>query len=123
MRTAVGVGAACLIVLLLAVVGFTTWGLQPHEQPDHQQFCFAEWCIMPTALTRGASSTVVQVVLRSTALSVTQRPDHPQAWLVDGQGRMTGGPQEQLNAAIGPQQERSADLPLQVVLPNARRFL
>src|SRR5260370_40540976 len=102
MRMAVVVVSACLIALLLAVVGFTNWGMQPHQQLDHQQFCFAEWCIMPTALTRSASSTVVQVEIRSSAIAVTQRADHSEAWLVAGQGRLTGGPEHPRNSRTPP---------------------
>lgn len=110
MRKGFGVVSVLVVLVLLASVGFTLLGLNPHEQPDLGRFCFAEWCIAPTAITVGATGTVVRVNVSSDALSVTQRPDHPQAWVDDGHGGMIGGPQSGLNRAIGPGEQYSTDL-------------
>ena len=123
MRRVIAIFSAALVGVLLAIVGFTIWGLQPHEQDDHRRFCFGEWCVMPTTLTSVSSSTVVRVSVRSDAIASTQRPDHPQAWLVDRDGRMTGGPQGQLDLAVGPQQEYSVDLTFRVAAAGCLTFL
>lgn len=123
MRKGVAILSICVVALAVAVAGLTLLGLQPHQQPDHQEFCFAEWCIAPTALASSSSQTVVHVQVRSSAIAATQRPDHPQAWLVDANGRMIGGPQERLNGALGPQQEYTADLAFPVVAGRCTTFV
>ena len=114
------VGGGPLLILLL-VLGFTFLGLKPHQQPDDERFCFAEWCLAPTGITVG-STTVVHVTVSSDALSVTQRPDHPQAWVDDGSGGMVGGPQGKLNSAIAPGQEYSADLTFGIAIKRCANF-
>jgi len=92
------------------VAGLTLWGVQPRPQGDHAEFCFAEWCIAPASMDVRGSSTLVHAVVRSSALTITQRPDHPQAWLIDEAGRELGGPQHVLDQPVGPGQSFSADL-------------
>jgi hypothetical protein len=120
---AVGVALVGLLLPVLAVAGFTLLGFQPHEQPEHEQFCFAEWCIAPTALTHAGSISVVRVQVRSDARSSTQRPDHPQAWLVDPQGRMVGGPVTELSGPVGPQAGYAADLSFAVATTRCSTFV
>lgn len=114
--------AVLVILMLLVISGLTFIGLKPHPQPDDQRFCFAEWCIAPAEITASASTTVVRVNVHSEALSATQRPDHPQAWLDDGHGRMVGGPQSKLDALIGPGEQYSADLTFAVSTTRCATF-
>jgi hypothetical protein len=123
MRRTVAIASAVVVILVLAVAGLTVWGQQPHQQPDHNQFCFAEWCIAPTAVTHTRSTTAVDVEVRSQAISATQRPDHPQAWLVDQHGRLIGGPQARLNEAIEPEQDYSTELVFPLVTARCATFL
>lgn len=96
------VAAAVVVTAALAVVGLTVLGLRPHPQPDHSEFCFAEWCVAPTAMSGDGGSSLVGVVVQSDARGVTQRPDHPQAWLVDEASHEVGGPQPALDRPLGP---------------------
>jgi hypothetical protein len=99
-----------LLVLALVLAGLTIAGTQPQQQDALARFCFAEWCVKPVGLSLAAGETVVTVEVSSTAGAVTQRPDHPQAWLSDADGKTSGGPQPDLNRAIGPQGSYSAAL-------------
>ncbi len=101
---------AAVLVVVIAAAGLTLLAEQPHAQPDHSRFCFAEWCVAPLAMALAGSTTTVRVEVSSTALGITQRPDHPQAWLVDSAGRSTGGPAIALDRAIGPGASYDADL-------------
>jgi hypothetical protein len=123
MGRTVAIASAGLIILVLAVAGLTVWGQQPHQQRDHDEFCFAEWCIAPNGVTQGQSTTAVEVEVRSHAISATQRPDHPQAWLVDQQGHVTGGPQPRLSGAIGPQQDYKTELAFPLVSSGCASFI
>ena len=123
MQKTVAIASAAVIILMLSVAGFTAWGQQPHHQRDLDQFCFAEWCIAPTAVTHSDSKTAVDVEVRSQARSATQRPDHPQAWVVDPKGKLIGGPQARLNQAIGPQQDYSTELVFPLVTGRCATFL
>ena len=114
--------AGLAILMLLVIAGLTFLGLKPHPQPDDQRFCFAEWCIAPAGITASVSTTVVHVNVSSDALSATQRPDHPQAWLDGGRGLMVGGPQSKLDARIGPGQRYSADLTFAVSTTRCATF-
>lgn len=114
---------ALILVLISAVAGFTVAGQQPHHQRDHATFCFAEWCITPTALKSSGSTTTVDVEVVSTAKSAAQRPDHPQAWIVLPQGGMTGGPQARLGGAIGPQQQYTTELQFDLATSECVTFL
>lgn len=115
--------AALALVLVVAVIGLSVLAQQPHPQPDHGTFCFAEWCITPIGLQANESTTLVDLVVDSTARSATQRPDHPQAWIVGPDGRMTGGPQPQLDGAIRPQQQYTVQLRFGVTTAGCATFL
>ena len=121
-RTVV-IASGALIILALAVATLTVWGQQPHQQRDHAEFCFAEWCIAPISLTQRDASTAIDVEVQSQAMSATQRPDHPQAWLVDARGDLIGGPQPRLGVAIGPQQDYSTQLSFPVVTIRCTTFI
>jgi len=66
---------------------------------------------------------VVHVTVRSSALSIAQRPDHPQAWLVDRQGRQFGGPQPALDRKVGPGQSFDVDLSFRSVTLTCQTFV
>lgn len=123
MGRTVAIASAVLIILMLAVAGLTVWGQQPHHQLGHDEFCFAEWCIAPTAITRSDSTTAVEVEVSSQALSATQRPDHPQAWLADQQGHVVGGPEPRLSGAIGPGQDYKTELVFRLVSTACTSFI
>jgi hypothetical protein len=105
---------AVVLLLIVAVVGVagSTYVVSRTVQhlPFQREFCFAEWCVTPTAYRPGPGSAGVAVHVRSDAKAATQRPDHPQAWLVEQSGALAGGPQAGLDRAIGPGQ--SYDLSL-----------
>jgi hypothetical protein len=48
--------------------------------------------------------------VRSDAKATTQRPDHPQAWLLDQSGAQAGGPQADLDRQVGPGESFDATL-------------
>lgn len=121
-RAIVAVAAGVLIVVLI-VAGLTLQGLQAHPQGDHAEFCFAEWCIAPTSIDVRGRSTVVHAVVRSSALAMSQRPDHPQAWLVDVQGRQVGGPQPALDRRLDPGQSFDTDLSFTSAVSTCQTFV
>lgn len=116
-------GALLLILMSLVIFGLTVLGLTPHQQPDDRRFCFAEWCIAPAGMTASGPTTIVRVNVRSEALAATQRPDHPQAWLDEGHGRVAGGPQGNLESPVAPGQQYSADLTFAVSTTGCARFI
>jgi len=120
---AIAAVASGVLILGLTVAGLTLWGMQPHPQGDHAEFCFAEWCIAPDSMDRSGSSTLVHTVVRSSALAIAQRPDHPQAWLVDGQGRQAGGPQPALDRPVSPGQSFDADLSFATATSTCQTFV
>lgn len=122
MRKGIEVVAVGVILILLVVAGLTFQGLRPHQQRDGERFCFAEWCINPAGITSSGSTTVVHVDVRSEARSKTQRPDHPQAWVDEGNGRMVGGPQSKLDPAVGPGEQYSADLTFGIATTRCATF-
>ena len=123
MRKCIVVALVGLLIMVLAGAGLTLVGLQPHEQSDDDSFCFAEWCIAPAALSNEGSVSVVHVQVHSDAKSSTQRPHHPQAWLLDLQGRMVGGPQIQLSEPVGPGAGYSVDLLFAVAIHGCSTFI
>lgn len=99
------------IVAVVGVVGSTyVVSRTVHHLPFQREFCFAEWCITPTAYHSSPESAEVDVHVRSDAKAATQRPDHPQAWLVEQSGAPAGGPQAGLDRRIGPGQSYDVSL-------------
>ena len=96
--------ASVVIAFVLALIA--TWiaanSVKVIHQQNQREFCFAERCIAPTSYqqTGGASEVVVHV--RNDAKAASQRPDHPQAWLVEQSGTKTGGGQPNLERLLGP---------------------
>jgi hypothetical protein len=82
-----------------ALIGLTEGG-GPRIQKGNAEFCFAEWCLQPMSALPGPSGASVVLKVRSDAKSASQRPDHPQVWLVGTQARTSGGPQPALDRLI-----------------------
>jgi hypothetical protein len=91
-----------VLVLVIAVVGVIAVAHEgsPAQEPGGHEHCFAEWCIAPRSTAIGIQSLTVSVVVRSDAKQASQRPDHPQAWVIDGAGRQIGGPQPSLGGLL-----------------------
>jgi hypothetical protein len=101
-----------ILVALIAVLGGIAVDREssPAQEADGHEHCFAEWCIAPQSSTIGVQATTVRVRVRSDAKQASQRPDHPQAWLVDATGRKSGGPQHALDGLLGPGDSYTATL-------------
>jgi hypothetical protein len=74
----------------------------PALETGGHEHCFAEWCVAPVLSTAGTQSVTVSVRVRSDAKQATQRPDHPQAWVIDASARKIGGPQHVLDHVVAP---------------------
>jgi hypothetical protein len=94
--------AAIVILALGGVAGIWYSAGTVHHLAYQQEFCFGEWCVSPASYTPGPEAVMVGVHVRSDAKSATQRPDHPQAWLVAQSGNRVGGPQPALGRSVGP---------------------
>ena len=92
-----------ILVLVTAVVGVIVLEQQsgPATEAGSNEHCFAEWCIAPESTTIGIQAVMVRVRVRSDAKQAFQKPDHPQAWVIDGSGRQSGGPQNALDGEFG----------------------
>ena len=90
------------LVLLIAVVGAIAVdrGSSPTQEAGGNEYCFAEWCIAPQSTTIGAQAVTVRMRVRSDAKQASQRPDHPQAWVIDASGHESGGPQQALDGLL-----------------------
>jgi hypothetical protein len=108
-RLAIALALAILAVAGLMAVMFAA-GATIHHVSYQQEFCFAEWCVAPTSYAPGTVEVQVGVHVRSDAKAASQRPDHPQAWLVQQSGSQTGGPQATLDRLVGPGDSYEATL-------------
>ncbi len=101
-----------VLVLAIAVVGAIAVAREgsPSEEAGGHEHCFAEWCIAPQSTTIGIRAVTVRVQVRSDAKQASQRPDHPQAWVIDATGRQIGGPQHVLDGQLAPGDSYLADL-------------
>ncbi|HEY1162328.1 MAG TPA: hypothetical protein VGF78_04580 [Candidatus Dormibacteraeota bacterium] len=88
-------------IALAGGIALYTQGSPALEAAGHEH-CFAEWCIAPVLSTIEAQSVSVSVRVRSDAKQASQRPDHPQAWVIDASGRKIGGPQHVLDLLVAP---------------------
>ncbi|HUY73912.1 MAG TPA: hypothetical protein VMW11_05325 [Candidatus Dormibacteraeota bacterium] len=114
--------AIALAVVVMVTSGWlamTSAGTTIHQLPFRQEFCFAEWCVTPTSYAPGTGAMQVGVHVRSDAKAATQRPDHPQAWLVGQAGSRAGGPQADLDRQVGPGASFDATLVFPVPTPHA----
>jgi hypothetical protein len=89
------------------------------HQSYEQEFCFAEWCVAPTSYDPGPAAVEVGVHVRSDAKAVGQRPDHPQAWLVEQSGLQIGGPQPTLDRLVGQGESFDSKLVFRIGAPSA----
>jgi len=93
-----------LLVLGITAVGaiVAVQGSSLVRETGAHEYCFAEWCVTPQSTTTDIEAVTVPVLVRSAAKQASQRPDHPQAWLIDATGRQIGGPQPALDGLLGP---------------------
>jgi hypothetical protein len=112
-------GAA--LVLVIAVVGAIAIDREgsPTQEAGGREHCFAEWCIAPRSTTIGTQVVTVSVLVRSDAKQASQRPDHPQAWLIDATGRQIGGPQHELDSLLAAGDSYMANLTFSTSQPGA----
>lgn len=101
---------ALLLVVAAAFAALMSAAATVHQSRYGQEFCFAEWCVTPTSYDPGSVSVHVGMHVRSDARATTQRPDHPQAWLLDNSGAQAGGPQASLDRQVGPGESFDANL-------------
>ena len=93
-----------VLVLVIAVVGAIAVDRASSlaKEAGGHEHCFAEWCIAPQATTIDIQAVTVRVRVRSDAKQASQRPDHPQAWVIDETSRQIGGPQHALDGLLAP---------------------
>jgi hypothetical protein len=96
----IGLVVIATIVVAGAIV-IARPGAPMHEAGSHE-YCFAEWCIAPNRVSIVAQTVMVTVTVRSDAKQASQKPDHPQVWVIDAAGRQVGGPQHSLDRLIAP---------------------
>jgi len=110
-------GVLVLVIAILGVIAVDRDGGPAQEAGGHEH-CFAEWCIAPGSTTMGARAVTVKVQVRSNAKQASQRPDHPQAWLIDATGRQIGGPQHELDGLLAPGDSYIANLTFSTSQPG-----
>lgn len=101
------------VIVIMVVAGVVALWLSAstvHHLAYQQEFCFAEWCVTPTSYAPGSGEVAVGMHVRSDTRSVSQRPDHPQAWLVAQSGTRIGGGQPSLARLVGPGEAFDTDL-------------
>ena len=94
-------GALALAIAVVGAIAVERESSPTNEAGGHE-YCFAEWCLTPQSTTIGSQSVTVRVRVRSDAKQASQRPDHPQAWVIDAKGRQIGGPQPALDEVLSP---------------------
>ena len=92
--------AVVVLVAIVLVAILVTRPSAPVREAGGHEHCFAEWCIAPTRVALDTQTVTVTVTVRSDAKQASQKPDHPQVWVVDGAGRQVGGPQHPLDRLI-----------------------
>jgi hypothetical protein len=113
------VGGFVILAIALAAVITIAWPSKPTTEAGGHEYCFAEWCIAPRSTTEGAQTVTVRVSVRSDAKQASQRPDHPQAWVIDAAGRQIGGPQASLDRLLAPGDSYTTTLTFSVSQPGA----
>src|ERR1700730_18072434 len=96
------IGVVVIAVIVLAGTIIVTRESAPVTETGGHEYCFAEWCIAPTRVSFAAPPVSVSVTVRSDAKQASQKPDHPQVWVIDAAGRHFGGPQHSLDRLIAP---------------------
>jgi hypothetical protein len=109
-----------VLVLVIAVVGAIAVDREtsPAQEAGSHEYCFAEWCIAPKSTTIGIQAVTVRVRVRSDAKQASQRPDHPQAWVIDATGRQIGEPQHVLDDLLAPGDSYMATLTFSTSQPG-----
>jgi hypothetical protein len=109
-----------VLVVVIAVVGALVVDREsgPAQEAGGHEYCFAEWCIAPQSTTIGAQAVTVRVRVRSDAKQTSQKPDHPQAWVIDATGRERGGPQHALDRLLAPGDSYLATLTFSTTQPG-----
>jgi hypothetical protein len=92
------------LALAIAVLGglVAEQSTRQLREPGGHEHCFAEWCVTPQSTKTDLQAITVGVQVRSDAKQASQRPDHPQAWLLEATGRQVGGPQPSLDRLLAP---------------------
>ena len=96
------IGAAVIAAIDVAGAVLVTQQNAPVLETGGHEYCFAEWCIVPSRASLDLQAVTVMVTVRSDAKQASQRPDHPQVWVIDSAGRQVGGPQHSLDRLISP---------------------
>jgi hypothetical protein len=113
------IGVMMLVVISIACgLALGHQGGPVFETAGHEH-CYAEWCVTPRSFAIDSGAVTLRVLVRSDAKQAYQRPDHPQAWLVDGTGQTIGGPQTALDAQLGPGDSYTAALTFATSQPGA----
>jgi hypothetical protein len=111
-------GLVIVVIVLAAVIAVGRQG-KPTEETAGREHCFAEWCIAPQATTMSVQTVTVGVKVRSDAKQASQKPDHPQAWVIDAAGRQFGGPQHSLDRTLAAGDSYTTTLTFSVSQPGA----
>jgi hypothetical protein len=117
-RVQVGGGLVVAAIVVGGAIAITRQSSPTTEAGGHE-YCFGEWCIAPRSTTVGAQTVTVRVSVRSDAKQASQRPDHPQAWVLDLAGRQIGGPQHSLDRLLAPGDSYTTTLSFSVSQPGA----
>jgi hypothetical protein len=96
---------------------------RPLREPGGHEHCFAEWCVAPQSTETDIQAITVRVRVRSDAKQASQRPDHPQAWLLDATGHKVGGPQPSLDRLLAPGDSYVTNLVFKTSAPEACSML
>jgi hypothetical protein len=96
------IGATVTVAIVLVGAIAFTWPRNPAVVPGGQEHCFGEWCIAPQSAAMDSQMMTVTVKVRSDAKQASQRPDHPEVWVIDAAGRQFGGPQPSIDRLVGP---------------------
>ena len=109
-----------IVILAIALAAFIAIYLpsSPALETGGREHCFGEWCIAAQSTAIGAQSVTVGVRVRSDAKQASQRPDHPQAWVIDKAGGQSGGPQHSLDRLLAPGDSYTTTLTFSVSEPG-----
>jgi hypothetical protein len=104
------VGVIVIAAIVVAGVFVITRPSATVSETRGHEYCFAEWCIAPARVSLEAQTVTVTVTVRSDAKQASQKPDHPQVWVIDAAGRQVGGPQHSLDRLVAPGESYVATL-------------
>jgi hypothetical protein len=104
------VGVIVIAAIVVAGVFVITRPSATVRETRGHEYCFAEWCIAPARVSLETQTVTVTVTVRSDAKQASQKPDHPQVWVIDAAGRQVGGPQHSLDRLVTPGESYVATL-------------